>query len=298
VFFIARRAAPALRGDRSMRNFVIAALLVVGVQVVASYVYPATILIQAQIMRAGVFVMIFAYIYFAHYLAVRYPSAATRGADFALLSGAMVFSPSPIVLPVVWALVCWVRPARLGRAIAAVLLPASFVATVVVFYQAQIWRPDIQIFPRRTAWTETQLWARDHTPADAVFITPPQLWWFYDPEWRVLSERSTVVTLSELLEIAFDPSYAPRWRERFAVLAPGVEGQLRGDALENNRLTAEAFYRLSSDDLLRAGQRYGASYLVMEKPNTRDFPVVYENEGFVVYRLYQPQASAPKERKY
>ena len=47
----------------------------------------------------------------------------------------------------------------------------------------------------------------------------------------------------------------------------------------------QAFYSLSADDLLRVARQYGASYLVVEKPHRQDFPVVYENEQFVIYDL-------------
>jgi hypothetical protein len=297
IFIVTRRATPAPVYNQRMTHFVLAALLVVLTQLVASIVYPALIIVQAQIMRAGVFVMIFAYLSMAHFLAVRYQEGKLRGVDFGLLTGALVFSPSPLILVVVAAIRRWLRPAALSRGVQVVALPVMFIALSTYLYRIDLWRPGVALSPAPSPWVDVQTWARDNTPLDAVFVTPPHLWWFYDPEWRVISERSTVVTLSELLEVAFDPSYVPRWRERFAALAPGAEERLRGDVFTNNQVTAEAFYSLSSDDLYRAARRFGASYLVVEKPHLHGFPVVYQNDAFVVYRLYpQPAGAAPSSR--
>jgi hypothetical protein len=285
IFFCARRATPPVRGDTVLRNFVIGALCVVLIQVIGAYLYPAAILVQAQIMRAGVFVMIFAYIAFAGYLAARFRAGMIQGSTFALLTAAMVFSVVPVVLLGAWGLLRWVSPPRLARVLAGALVTFGFVGTAGALYQAGIWRPDIAVYQEQTPWYEAQRWARENTPLDTVFITPPHRWWFYEPEWRVGAERSTVVTLSELLEIAFDPSYVPDWRARFSTLAPGAEQQLRGDVLENNAITARAFYSLSAEQLQAAGHRFGASYLVIEKPHSYPFPMVYQNEAFVIYRI-------------
>jgi hypothetical protein len=284
IFFLTRSIAPV--GYRaSLTNFVYAALLIVLVQVLASYIYPMTILIQAQIMRAGMFVMFFAYLCFAAYLAQRFQTRQLRVPEFSLLTAGMITSISPLSLLAVWGALQLRVPRVVRRTLASVTLLATFMLTLTILYVAEIWRPGVEIYPRETAWTRTQLWARDNTPRDAVFITPPERWWFYEPEWRVLSERSTVVTLSELLEIAFEPNYTERWKERFDVLAPGVREQLRGDVMENNRLTKDAYHQLSTADFQAAAERFGASYLVLEKPQRRDFPIVYENEEFTIYQV-------------
>jgi hypothetical protein len=148
-----------------------------------------------------------------------------------------------------------------------------------------LWYPGIYIFPHQTAWYDVQIWSKKNTPKNTVFITPPQIWWFYESDWRVFSERSTVSTHSELLEAAFAPEYISYWRPRFAALAPGALENFRGDFFENQRITGRAFYTLSSDQLLGIAQLYGASYLVVEKPHRHDFPLVYENAQFVIYDL-------------
>jgi hypothetical protein len=143
----------------------------------------------------------------------------------------------------------------------------------------------VHAYGPRTEWESAQQWARDHTPRETLFITPPQRWWLYESDWRVYSERSTVATLGDLLEAAFAPEYIDTWRPRFEAVAPGALEQFRGDYFENKALTAEAFYRNTAGDFLRLGQALGAEYLVTERPHTYDLPIVYENAGFVIYDL-------------
>ena len=58
-----------------------------------------------------------------------------------------------------------------------------------------------------------------------------------------------------------------------------------GDFFANQRIVAGAFYSLSAEEFRRLAAKYGASYLVVEKPHAYSFPVVYENKGFVIYDL-------------
>ncbi len=104
-------------------------------------------------------------------------------------------------------------------------------------------------------------------------------------DWRVFSERSTVATLSELLEAAFAPDYLDYWKPRFEALAPGALAQFQGDYFENKRLTAAAYYGLTAADFEGLAARFQADYVVIEKPHSYDLPVVYENSGFVIYAL-------------
>jgi hypothetical protein len=160
-----------------------------------------------------------------------------------------------------------------------------FAGSVAVAFQYHIWAPGIFIFPHRSAWYQAQVCARDNTPVETLFITPPEKWWLYESEWRVFSERSTVATHSELLEAAFAPEYVDYWLPRFNDVAPGALEKFAGDFFANQRIVAAAFHSLTASDFTRLAAKYGAAYLVVEKPHAYDFPVVYENKGFVIYDL-------------
>jgi hypothetical protein len=285
IFFIARRRAPSAQHDRALTHFVYAILLILATQYVTTHWLPVTIVVQLQIIRAGVFALIFGYLYFANYLAVLYPSPAMSRFDFAVLAVAAVTSAFPVTLVVVVTLRRLIRSARWRPWVVAGALAVMFAGSAGLALQYRLWRPGLHIFPEKTAWHDAQLWARDHTPADAVFITPLYRWWFYESEWRVLSERAAVVTLSEFIDAAFTPQYVDIWRPRFEAVAPGALARFRGDIFENLAITQEAFYSLSADDFRRSARAYGASYLVVEKPHTYDFPVAYENDEFFIYDL-------------
>jgi hypothetical protein len=285
LFCVARHSVPSRPHDRTVTHFIYAVLIILAVEGVTAQWYPVTLIIQSQIIRAGLFVLVFGYLYFANYLAELYASSALSKSDFGVLTGAVVVSPIPAIPLLIRSLQLLIRPARWRSLAGAVVLAGSFAVTLVVAVSLNVWSPGIYVFARHTPWYDAQIWARDHTAKDTVFITPPHLWWFYDPEWRVYSERSTVALWSDLLEIALVPDYVGEWKERFEMLAPGALARFRGDVFESRQIAARAFYSLPADDLLHAARRYGASYLVVEKPHAYDFPVVYENERFVIYRL-------------
>ena len=285
LFFVARRFAPSRQHDRTVTSFIYAVLIILAVEGVTAQWYPVTLIVQSQIIRAGLFALVFGYLYFADYLARLYRSKALSAFDFGVLTGAMVVSPIPAIPLIIRGLQHLVRPARWRSVVGGVVLVGSFAGSVTLAVSLHIWSPGIYVFARHTPWYDAQIWAHDHTPKDTVFITPPHQWWFYDPEWRVYSERSTVALWSDLLEIAIVPDYTDTWKERFETIAPGALARFRGDIFESREITAQAFYSLPADDLLRAARRYGASYLVVERPHTYDFPVAYENAQFVIYRL-------------
>ncbi|MCC7359004.1 MAG: hypothetical protein IT317_05985 [Anaerolineales bacterium] len=285
LFVIARRALPAAPGHQTVLAFVGAALLILVVQVITAQWLPITIIVQSQIIRAGLFVLIFGYLYFAAYLADLYTRAAWPPLEWGALALAYVGVVLPMAPLFVWLVVRLVRAPLWRRVTLGVTLAASFAAMFGVAFFYDIWEPGVHLAGPRTDWEAAQVWARANTPRDALFITPPQIWWLYQSDWRVFSERSTVATLSELLEAAFAPEYLDYWRPRFEALAPGALDQFRGDYFENKRLTAAAFYGLTTTDFERLAAQYGAEYLVVEKPHAYDLPVAYQNAGYAIYAL-------------
>lgn len=285
MFAIGRSVKPAGPHDRTVTNFVAAALIILLVQVVTAQWYPATIIIQSQIIRAGLFILILGYIYFGRYLAVQFRQRARDRFDYAVLALAYALFILPVAPLLIWVIQRVINPARWRRWLTATLLVGLAVGTGVVLAVFAVWGPGVWVFGPRTEWEDAQRWARDNTPRDAVFITPPHIWWLYESDWRVFSERSTVATLSELLEAAFAPEYIEYWQPRFADVAPGALEHFRGNFFENKATTAAAFYGLSTADLEALAAKYGADYLVVEKPHAHNLPVAYANAEFTVYRF-------------
>ena len=162
---------------------------------------------------------------------------------------------------------------------------ASFAVSMALGAQLGLWDPRVQVETPHDPWYAAQVWARDHTPKPAVFITPPHLHDLYVPGWRVYSERATVATLDDLIDIGYTPNYLAIWRPRFEAVAPGALARFHGDWMENMVPTAAAYYGLTDAQVLAVASQYGAGYLVVERPHLRPWPVAYENQAFVIYDL-------------
>jgi hypothetical protein len=285
LFFVARRANPSPRYDRTVTLFIAAVLIILAAEVVTAQWYPATIIVQSQIIRAGLFALVFGYVYFANAIVQRWQSGQLSGEAAGILAAALALSPTPVAPLLVWGLQKWIKAPVWRRVITAALVPAALVGSIGLALPYGIWGPGIYVYAHNSPWYRAQIWAKMNTPVGTWFITPPQIWSFYDSEWRVFSERSTVATHSELLEAAFAPEYIDYWKPRFETLAPGALAQFAGNFFENQQTVARAYYGLSDDQLLAAAHKYGAAYVVVEKPHRRPWPVAYENEGFVIYAV-------------
>lgn len=285
VFFAAlRRSDPSL-AITTARNFVYAGIVVLVVQVVTVYFLPVTILIQSQIVRVGTWIMILAYLFFANYLVKIHQMGRYSRPVFAFLAGIYLFSPTPLLVLAAWAVAKWVTPPMMRKT--AMLLVSSLVlVSYATVWMMGFWNPGaLYIYGQPTPWVEVQRWARDNTPSDSRFITPPEKWGPQESDWRVHAERASVGTLSEILVAAFQPGYEIEWKTRFERIAPGALEKFDGDYFNNVQLTRQAYYSLSAQDLSALACDFDAQYAVIEKPNQHPLPVAYENSQFWVYSL-------------
>jgi hypothetical protein len=282
LYFIARHYLPPSEHARTVHYFILALLLILAAQIVTSQWLPIVIVIESQIIRAGIFISVFAYLYFGNYLAHRYQTE-TASLDLHLLTAMTMGSIVGFVPPLVWAAQRWLASRPRVKWATAGLVAAIPVSALGLAIYLHLWYPGIYIYPHQTAWYDTQIWARDHTPKDAVFLTQPAEWWVYESDWRVYSDRSAVVEYSDLLEASVVLDYIEPWKARFDIVAPGAVSQFRGNVIDNLQIAARAFASLTDADLARIGAQYGAHYLVDEKSRRHNFPVLYENERFVIY---------------
>jgi hypothetical protein len=270
--------------EATLKVFIVATLVILLVGQNMTLWLPMTILIQSQINRAGLFMLILAYIYFAGTLARRFETEAEPG-RLLPVSLAFFLSPTPI-LPVAVALIQKLLPSRpavqVGLRVGTILL---IVSAYLVTWQMQYWNPSIEIYGENTPWKDVQLWAKNNTSKDAIFITPPEKFGFYQSDWRVYSERSSFATYSELLVAAFNPDYTDGWVNRFSQVAPGAMHQFDGDYFANTRITQAAYGTLSAAQVQKLACANKLSYIVTEKPHTMPFKQVYENGQFTVYDL-------------
>ncbi len=286
IFFIARRFAPSPKYNQEITNFVYAILVILLIETVTALWFPLDVIIESQIIRVSIFLTLFSYFYLTSYVIKKVQLNKLTKLDTLLLVIALFFSFSPFIALIVIVQQELASLKSLWIALSTLLVTIVFIAGIlIVAYQINIWRPGIHVFAEHSTWYEAQLWARDNTPKSTLFITPPYLWWFYSLDWRVVSERSTVSTLAELLEAAFSPQYIDYWRLRFGAVAPGAIDQFRGDTFANFKITKKAFSQLTLKNLKSISNRFNASYLVVERPQQYPLRVAYENRDFIIYNL-------------
>jgi len=283
IFFFAFKYSKSPHNP-TVVNFVYASLIILSVQILATAFFPLTIIIQSQIIRVGLFVLIFAYIYFANFLANKI-LGGNRKFNLQLILGGFFLSLTPIILVITIIARKLVR-GKLSFFISRLLLIASFIGLLIMVYMMNIWKPGIHIYPPHDELYDVEIWARENTPKDAVFITPPNLWWLYNIEWRAISERSTVVTLSDLLEAAFVPGYIDYWKPRFESIAPGAINQFNGDIIKNFKTASKAFDSLEEEDYLNLSKKYSSQFLVTNNTRKLNLPIIFMNKKYTVYQLF------------
>ncbi|MCX6082807.1 MAG: hypothetical protein NTW32_25040 [Chloroflexi bacterium] len=284
LFFIAAPKARSFPTTNTARIFIYAGIIVLVVNVICVYWLPVTIIIQSQIARIGLWVLILAYLFFANLLAQLYSEKKLSSVAFWLLLTTFIISPLPILPLITWLFIRFVKNITVIK-IAAVVVPVSILASFTIFMTLGFWHPGIFIYGEKTPWVNVQDWARINTPISARFITPPEKWGVQESDWRVHSERSSAITLSELLVAAFQPGYEVEWKPRFEELAPGALAKFNGDYFWNVEVTRQAYASLSTQQLLKAACREDVQYIVGEKPFQHPLPLAYENSAFVVYAV-------------
>jgi hypothetical protein len=150
--------------------------------------------------------------------------------------------------------------------IVAISLPAIVLA-------AALW-----VSPRGSGLTTTpagssgelalEAWAREHTPLDALFVTPPQLGRF-----RLLARRAVIAdTKSPPLR----PDLLVTWYHRLCALADV-------DRAASNAEVETRYLALAPDQLARVARTFGADYIVV--PATTKLPgaPAYANDDWAAY---------------
>lgn len=271
--------------QQTIKNSICAILMILTANALFVHYLPLTVIVQSQLTRSGVFLLIFFYLFAANSIRLLWQSVSMSLADRFIVTISIISTMGPAIPAVVYGL-----RHIFHRTIPQVIITSSFLilSTLMLLYYVLslgVWSPEIHIYGKNTPWKQAQLWAKNNTDTTALFLTPPHLWWFYESDWRVFSERSSLTTITELSEIAFTPEAITSWKERFNDVIPGVYGQFRGNYFDNLLLTKQAYANLSLERIGYLARRYGISYVVAEKPNSYFLPVVYQNEKFIIYAL-------------
>jgi hypothetical protein len=128
---------------------------------------------------------------------------------------------------------------------------------------------------QKTAWVGACLWIKEHTPMNAVFITPPG-----EEGFTSLASRSNI---GEFKTNPDGPQFLADWYERLRDLADGTLPQGKGFA--NSALLNQAYAGLSKEQLIELGKKYIATFAVISKKSPAQLETIYENTAYKVVRL-------------
>ena len=289
--------ALALRAGQPRHAVALRAMLAAGaallvLQEAIAHVWPATALMQLQLSRVCVLLLLVAYLCAAHTLAEALRTGRPAGGRWLASGLSLIIFPWPAL-----ALGGWIVAERARRMIA----PAAVVAAVALLASgcaltlraSGLWQPGININGPNGPWEEAQRWARDNTDRGDLFITPPGHIVLYESDWRVYSERQTLASMSDLLELALQPGAFSAWSARFEAVAPGAAARFTPDYFGNIALVRAAYAGLGSVDFGTIACRFGARYAVVAQSHALDFALAYENSGYRIYDLSGGRCAPP-----
>ncbi len=124
-------------------------------------------------------------------------------------------------------------------------------------------------------WRDICRWIEQNTPQDAVFITPR-----YNQTFKWHTGRAEVATWKDLPQ---DADSILEWQERLRKLRLPLEERF-------TRFGQETLAWLGADRLKSLGSEYQANYVVTTASDDLDLPVVFQNETYAVYELWQDEA--------
>lgn len=277
----------------TLRNFIIGGAIFILVVIIVYSLNPAVIFLELQLTRAFSVVGVFISILVAGLISFYFIRSDTeKNSTFVAVAATTLQMAGQSFL----ALLILTKNKIANRVFLSILTILSFsVLTIVILGWNNMINFSINSPTTKTnpLYDEIQLWAQNNTPEDSLFIVPV----YFDDnsmnQFRILSKRSCLASLSELWLISIDRTYWEELIPRYDDLTQGKISQVINSTNESKKPTYSEIYEAlytgyrsnSGDDFLRIGWRYGADYVITEIDQPLDLPIVYSNEGYFVYGL-------------
>ncbi len=120
-------------------------------------------------------------------------------------------------------------------------------------------------------WADLQMHACRISHKDDLFIVPPYL-----NDFCNYSKRAILTDWAEGANIIYlDNQFADEWFERM------------NDLGWTQRFNArEGFKMLSTEAIINVAHKYGAKYIVTEKPKKFSLQKIYENQKYILYKFH------------
>jgi hypothetical protein len=133
--------------------------------------------------------------------------------------------------------------------------------------------------PPDDPWVRVQLWARDRTPPDSLFLTPIRPGGF-----RIHSRRSVVGEWRDGTQAFFAAGFAPVWWERMEQLQAGLRYDTSGaQAISPGKPLGEC----EDWELIHLARTYGATHIVLPHGRQRELVRVYDDGS--QWAIYLPR---------
>ena len=149
-----------------------------------------------------------------------------------------------------------------------------------------------------SAYLDVQLWAKNNTAKDALFMPDPS----HHYGWRDFSERSSFGNLREwgYTNITYNPDYSTYQEGLKRMKEFGIDMEIISEEILKNskafiygqKLAEDIrmfFYSMNSKNLRAISSKHKIDYFIMKKKNQKvffdDFEVVYENKFYIVYKF-------------
>jgi hypothetical protein len=149
------------------------------------------------------------------------------------------------------------------------LFPAGHLGRIVLRRMHDPRAPADRKLTDAADWKAACEWIRAETPQDAIFMTPRG-----NSTFKWYANRGEVVNHKDIPQ---DSAGIVEWQSRIDTLYPEVPTE--------DGTRRKSVGRLSEAELLAAAKKYGAGYLVTRKYIPLQFPVVYKNGTYIVYKL-------------
>lgn len=129
-------------------------------------------------------------------------------------------------------------------------------------------QPTVELSDVRGPDVEIADYARENTPEDAVFLTPPSFGRF-----RLVAQRAIVV---DFKAFPFQDWAMVEWEERLL----DCYGKVDSTGSRARQEMDELYRNITKERIVSVAGKYGVSYAVLYKDTPSQFPVMFENDTY------------------
>lgn len=288
IFLISWKHRPKPDYHRVVITFVLTIFTMCAVGTIFSEFVPLSVVLNLQLLRSFQFLVYFAMIYFANYffteIQVReniFDKLVVAVASIGILYGATGWKYAYVAfLGLAVFLICYHFLYRREFLLSRYFVLALVVIVLILGSGIYLIRGDFSIDnAQEEKWLDVQVWAKQNTSPNDVFIVPPTLMGF-----RVESERAIYGDWRDGTLMNFNPSFGYEWFRRMEKL-----GYREGYSFEEGfkNLTEPDFNSIAGETQTGDSKAYKTFLVMFKERDTLKFPIVYGNEKFIVYEIAQ-----------